>query len=78
LTPWSSDIRRITLQKPLVPIDGSESAMRALSHAIAELRDRAGVQVHLLNVQTPPVHTFPGKLALADRAAAVLQVNARR
>ena len=54
------------MQKPLVPIDGSESAMRALSHAIAELRDRAGVQVHLLNVQTPPVHTFPGKLVPPD------------
>ena len=54
------------MQKPLVPIDGSESAMRALSHTIAELRDRAGVQVHLLNVQTPPVHTFPGKLVPPD------------
>jgi len=54
------------LHKPMVPIDGSASAMRALSHAIAELDDRAGVQVHLLNVQTPPVHTFPGKLVSPD------------
>jgi nucleotide-binding universal stress UspA family protein len=54
------------LQKPLVPIDGSASAMRALGHAIAESGGRAGVQVHLLNVQTPPVHTFPGKLVSPD------------
>ena len=54
------------MQKPLVPIDGSASAMRALSHAIAELSDRPGVEVHLLNVQTPPVHTFPGKLVSPD------------
>lgn len=54
------------MQKPLVPIDGSASAMRALRHAIAELGDRPGAQVHLLNVQTPPVHTFPGKLVSPD------------
>ncbi len=52
--------------KPLVPIDGSATAMRALGHAIAELGGRAGVLVHLLNVQTPPVHTFPSKLVSPD------------
>ncbi|MDZ7857725.1 universal stress protein [Sphaerotilus sp.] len=50
------------MQKPLIPIDGSASALRSLHHAIAELEGRSGVQVHLLNVQTPPVHAFPGKL----------------
>jgi nucleotide-binding universal stress UspA family protein len=40
--------------------------MRALGHAIAELGGRAGVLVHLLNVQTPPVHTFPSKLVSPD------------
>ena len=54
------------MHKPLVPIDGSASAMRALSHALAELRDRDGAEVHLLNVQAPPVHTFPGKLVSPD------------
>ena len=52
--------------KPLVPIDGSPSAMRALGHAIAESEGRAGVQVHLLNVQALPVHTFPSKLVPPD------------
>lgn len=54
------------MHKPLVPIDGSASAMRALNHAVAELGGRAGVQVHLLNVQTLPLHTFPGKLVSPD------------
>lgn len=54
------------MHKPLVPIDGSASAMRALSHALAELSDRAGAQVHLINVQPPMVHTFPGKLVSPD------------
>lgn len=54
------------MQKPLVPIDGSASAMRALSYTIAELRGRAGVQLHLLNVQAPQVHIFPGKLVSPD------------
>ena len=52
--------------KPLVPIDGSASALRALGHAVAELDGRAGAQVHLLNVQAPPVHTYPGKLVSPD------------
>lgn len=52
--------------KPLVPIDGSPSAMRALGHAIAESEGKAGVQVHLLNVQPLPVHTFPSKLVSPD------------
>jgi len=54
------------LQKPLVPIDGSASAMRALGHAIAESGGRAGVEVHLLNVETPPVHTLPTKLMWSE------------
>ncbi len=29
---------------PLVPIDGSENSLRALAHAMAELRDRSGTQ----------------------------------
>lgn len=54
------------MHKPLVPIDGSAIATRALALAVAELRGRAGAQVHLLNVQVPPVHTFPGKLVSPD------------
>jgi nucleotide-binding universal stress UspA family protein len=54
------------MHQPLVPIDGSASAMRALAHAIAELGGRPGAELHLLNVQTPPLHTFPGKLVSPD------------
>ena len=54
------------MRKPLVPIDGSESALRALSHALAELQGQAGAELHLLNVQTPPVHMFPSKLFSPD------------
>jgi len=54
------------MHKPLVPIDGSASAMHALAHAIGELRGKAGGQVHLLNVQKPALHTFPGKLVSPD------------
>lgn len=50
----------------LVPIDGSDAARRALDHAIAQCRDRPGSRLHLVNVQTPPVHPFPGKLVSPD------------
>jgi nucleotide-binding universal stress UspA family protein len=54
------------VRKPLVPIDGSASAMRALEHALAQLRGHADAELHLLNVQVRPVHTFPGKLVSPD------------
>ena len=54
------------VRKPLVPIDGSASAMRALVHALAELRGQAEAELHLLNVQSPPLHPFPGKLVTPD------------
>lgn len=37
----------------LLPCDGSESALLAVRHAIAEFRRDAGLHVHLLNVQPP-------------------------
>lgn len=54
------------MRNVLVPFDGSACALRALTHAIAELRGRSDVQLHLLNVQTPPVHLFPDKLVSPD------------
>ena len=54
------------MRKPLVPIDGSASATRALLHALAESRGQPDVELHLLHVQNPPVHTFPGKLVSPD------------
>ena len=57
----------------LVPIDGSPAALRALAHALHELRNRPDVQLHLLNVQAPLVHPWPGKLVSPDMIDAVLR-----
>lgn len=54
------------MHRPLVPIDGSPTARRALEHALAELQGRADAQLHLLNVQSLPVHPFPGRLVSPD------------
>lgn len=54
------------MRKPLVPIDGSDSALRALAHALAELQGQPVTELHLLNVQIPPVHMFPSKLVPPD------------
>lgn len=40
--------------------------MRALAHALAEVRDRPRGQLHVLNVQPPPIHPWPGKLVSPD------------
>jgi nucleotide-binding universal stress UspA family protein len=39
--------------KTLVPIDGSESALRALRHVLALRREGLTVEIHLINVQIP-------------------------
>ncbi len=54
------------MRRPLVPFDGSASATRALQHALDQLQDRAAAQLHLLNVQLPPLHTCPSKLVSPD------------
>ena len=54
------------MKRPLVPLDGSEDALRALAHAIGELRGQPGAELHVLNVQTPPIHPWPGKLVPPD------------
>lgn len=54
------------MRKPLVPIDGSASSLRALAHALAESRCEDGAEIHLLNVQNRPMHAFPGKLVSPD------------
>jgi len=54
----------------LVPIDGSPAALRALAHALHELRNRPDVQIHLLNVHdahntgNKPKHMVGGKKAI--------------
>ena len=39
--------------KILVPVDGSESANRAIYHAIQQATNQTGVAIHVLNVQMP-------------------------
>lgn len=54
------------MKKALVPIDGSAAAMRALAYALSELAPGEDDEVHLLNVQAPRVHPWPGKLVSPD------------
>lgn len=45
------------MQKILVPVDGSENALRAVKHAIAVAKGYAQAELHLLYVQDPiPPH----------------------
>jgi nucleotide-binding universal stress UspA family protein len=39
--------------KILVPVDGSESANRAIDHVIGLAKNQTGIDLHLLNVQIP-------------------------
>lgn len=41
--------------KLMVPIDGSESSMHALDHAIALAKERRGLELSLLNVHPDPI-----------------------
>jgi nucleotide-binding universal stress UspA family protein len=55
--------------KVLVPIDGSENALRALERTIAFLRDRGPFELHLINVQPSfggDVAGFVGSAAVKD------------
>ncbi len=42
-----------TMEKILVPVDGSRNAQHAVRHVIGEFRKNSRLEVHLLNVQTP-------------------------
>jgi nucleotide-binding universal stress UspA family protein len=39
----------------MVPIDGSETSIRALEHAIALAKERNGLELNLLNVHPDPI-----------------------
>lgn len=45
------------MRKVLVPIDGSDNALRALDVAIGQLRSAPGCELHLLTVH-PPVRVY--------------------
>lgn len=55
------------MMKVLVPIDGSENAIRALRHAVGLVRECGAFELHLLNVQPAlggDVTTFVGSAAV--------------
>ena len=64
---------RLTMKNPLIPIDGSPSALRALALAIDAVRGQPDGQVHVLNVQAPTLHPWPGKLVSPDLIASELR-----
>ncbi|WP_088285528.1 universal stress protein [Ideonella sp. A 288] len=60
------------MKNALIPIDGSPAALRALALALDTVRGQAEGQVHVLNVQAPMLHPWPGKLVSPDMIAAEL------
>lgn len=54
------------MKRALVPLDGSEDALRAFGHALGELRGQPDAELHVVNVQSPPIHPWPGKLVPPD------------
>ena len=61
------------MNNPLVPIDGSPAALRALAFALHALRNRPDARVHVLNVQAPLLQPWPGKLVSPDMIDAELR-----
>jgi YjbE family integral membrane protein len=67
VVPAAGHLRRV-----LLAVDGSETAARAVQHLVAmrqDLRDAAGTEVHLLNVQRPvsgDVSAFVAKQSLQE------------
>ena len=61
------------MKKPLIPIEGSPAALRALTFALNAMLGRSDVQVHVLNVQAPKLHPWPGKLISPDMINAELR-----
>ena len=55
--------------KVLIPVDGSENAMRAVAHVLALRRETPALEIHLLAVQIPidgHARSFVSKEALED------------
>lgn len=56
-------------RKLLVPVDGSENALRALDHAVTLIKDGLAAELHLVNAQPPVggmVSTFVAKADVDD------------
>lgn len=61
------------MKNPLIPIDGSPAALRALAVALEAMRGQAEGRIHVLNVQAPVLHPWPDKLVSPDMIAAELR-----
>ncbi len=61
------------MKNPLIPIDDSPATLRALAFALNAMFGRSDVQVHVLNVQAPKLHPWPGKLISPDMINAELR-----
>ena len=66
------------MKNALVPIDGSPAALRALAFALRAMRNPLDAQVHVLNVQAPLVHLWPGKLVSPDMINAELRSDGEK
>lgn len=56
----------------LVPFDGSQASSRALALATKWMPRAPESRLHLLNVQSPPLHPWPGRLVSPDTIQAEL------
>ncbi len=52
-TPAGLPIGGYTMTKILIPVDGSDNALRAVRHVINQSLSRGGVEAHLLHVRPP-------------------------
>jgi len=66
------------LKNALIPIDGSPAALRALMFALREMHSPLDARVHVLNVQTPLLQPWPGKLVSQDMVHAELRSDGEK
>jgi nucleotide-binding universal stress UspA family protein len=71
------------MHKLLVPFDGSDSALRALRHAIEMVREGGGGSIHVVNAHDEPrvygeieVYVSPEKIAELQRSESEMVLSA--
>jgi nucleotide-binding universal stress UspA family protein len=69
--PVSAATRRPATAMPriLIPVDGSENALRAVRHVVNQSLSRCGVEAHLLHVRTPFTRYVAGLTSKKSRDA---------
>lgn len=66
------------MKSALVPIDGSPAALRALAFALRAMNGPLDARVHVLNVQAPLLHPWPGKLVTPGMIDAELRSDGEK